>query len=164
MNNQYSGVMPQLTKERRQKRRMRRFKDDLKSYVFLLPFIVGALVFTAYPIIMSLLFSFSDWNGGGATEMGVFNYVELFTRGATGKFDFMIHSFGITFLFTIASTVVNLVLSYVFAQQNKRNTRDSRSVLSALLNTGTCKHVSVERRISVCNAEPFAPLSGVGTV
>ena len=115
MDYQYNGVLPPLSKERKRKRRLRRLRDDLKSYVFLLPFIVGALVFTAYPIIMSLLFSFSDWNGGGATQMGIFNYVELFTRGATGKFDFMIHSFGITFLFTIVSTVVNLVLSYVLA-------------------------------------------------
>lgn len=115
MNDFHSGLSLPLSKERIRKRRMRRLRDNIKSYVFLLPFIVGALVFTAYPIIMSLLFSFSDWTGGGATKMGAFNYIKLFTRGATGEFDRMFHSFFITFVFTIASTVVNLVLSYILA-------------------------------------------------
>lgn len=60
-------------------KRVKRFsityiKDTVSAYVFLLPVIVGIAVFTAYPIIMSLFYSFSDFNGSYATVFYLENY------------------------------------------------------------------------------------------
>ena len=70
MDNNFGGVIVPIDAERKKLHRNRRIKNDLISYVFLLPFIVGALVFTAFPIVMSFLYSFSNYNGARATQMG----------------------------------------------------------------------------------------------
>ena len=115
MDKFYGGVIVPIDAERRKARRMRRLKNDAVSYVFLLPFIVGALVFTAYPIIMSLLYSFSDYNGATASHMGFFNYINMFSTARGGLFVPVMKSFGLTFIYVISSTVINLGLSYVLA-------------------------------------------------
>lgn len=100
-----------LTPEQRKLRLKTKLKSNLISYIFLTPFIVGALVFTAYPLISSLWYSFTDYNGAYAYNFGIFNYASIFTEEAGAVFT----SFGLTFAFTISSTVINLVLSYILA-------------------------------------------------
>lgn len=49
-------------------------------YLFILPWIIGFLVFTAGPLILSLVMSFFDWPITGAPEfIGIGNYVKMFT-------------------------------------------------------------------------------------
>lgn len=114
-NNTSGGVIIPLTKERRRAHLKRKIKKDLISWVFLMPFIIGAAVFTLYPIINSLLYSFSNYNGAYATKLGFFNYVKIFDTGIRGMFHPVMKSFGITFIYVIVSTVINLTLSYVLA-------------------------------------------------
>lgn len=90
-------------------------KKSLVSYTFLLPVFIGMAVFAAYPIIMSMVYSFTDYNGSFATRVGVFNYVAMFDFSAGGKFFDIFNSFSVTFIYVLASTVLNLVLSYVLA-------------------------------------------------
>ena len=93
----------------------RKIYDNLISYVFLLPVILGILIFALFPIIMSVSYSFSDYNGGFATKFGLFNYEALFDTSDIGYFIPVIKSFGITFLYVIISISVMTVLSYMLA-------------------------------------------------
>lgn len=50
-------------------------------YLFILPWIIGFLVFTIGPLIFSLVMSFFDWPViGEATFVGFGNYIEMFTK------------------------------------------------------------------------------------
>jgi len=40
----------------------KRARDNLKGYLFVLPWIVSLLIFTAYPMVASFYFSFTDYN------------------------------------------------------------------------------------------------------
>ncbi len=54
-------------------------KNRLTAYLFLLPNIIGFLVFMFIPIIMSLVISFTNWDGFGQMEFrGLANYTRMF--------------------------------------------------------------------------------------
>lgn len=57
--------------------------DVLKSnigFFYILPWLIGFLVFKLYPFGSSLIYSFSDFNlHKGITEWGLMNYQEAFT-------------------------------------------------------------------------------------
>ena len=89
-------------------------KDTAVAYLFLAPVIVGIALFTAYPIVMSLFYSFSDFNGSYATVINFDNYIALFD-GSSGEFFGFMRSLGITALYVVCSTALNLVLSYALA-------------------------------------------------
>ena len=90
-------------------------KKSLISYVFLLPVFIGMAVFAVYPIAMSLIYSFTDFNGWFATQIGVFNYVTMFDMSPGGQFFEIFNSFAVTFIYVIGSTLLNMVLSYILA-------------------------------------------------
>jgi len=57
-----------------------RHNDHLVGYVFASPFILGFLIFTLYPIISSLYYSFTDYNLFEAPRViGFANYEKMFT-------------------------------------------------------------------------------------
>ena len=41
---------------------LRVFKKEYSNWLFMSPFIIGFLVFVAYPILTSLYYSFTDYN------------------------------------------------------------------------------------------------------
>ena len=52
------------------------------GYLFLLPVIIGFLVFTIFPVVMSLYYSFTNYDGvTPAKFVGLQNYIDLFTNG-----------------------------------------------------------------------------------
>ncbi len=58
---------------------MRIKAENWKGFLFLSPWLIGLLVFTAYPIIASFVFSFTYYNGISSPEWtGLGNYVQLF--------------------------------------------------------------------------------------
>ena len=61
---------------------MKKFKwKTVTSYLFILPWIIGFLVFTLGPLIFSLCISFFDWPVvGERTFVGLGNYIEMFTQ------------------------------------------------------------------------------------
>lgn len=101
-------------------------KDSIAAYIFLLPVIVGIALFTAYPIVMSLFYSFTDFTGVGDPTMLTFDhYVNLFAGyEAEGFF----RSLGLTMLYVVSSTVLNIVLSYALALFLKKNIRGMRVI------------------------------------
>jgi ABC-type sugar transport systems, permease components len=55
------------------------YNDNTVGYLFALPFIIGFLGFTIYPMINSLYYSFTDYNMREANWVGVANYLRLTT-------------------------------------------------------------------------------------
>jgi ABC-type sugar transport system permease subunit len=55
-----------------------RFKQKVTPYIFILPFYLLFITFMAYPVVFSLIASFSKWNGVREMEwVGLRNYVNL---------------------------------------------------------------------------------------
>ena len=58
--------------------------DENVGLFFLIPWIIGFLVFKVYPFASSLFYSFTDMNFfKGIHQYGIMNYVEIFTDKAT---------------------------------------------------------------------------------
>ena len=59
----------------------KKFPGKVTPYLFILPWIIGFIVFTAGPLILSLVMSFFDWPiTSTPTFRGLGNYVEMFTK------------------------------------------------------------------------------------
>jgi multiple sugar transport system permease protein len=80
-------------------------------YLFMLPSLVLAGMFTFYPMVMSWYFSFLDWSGftSARTFVGLDNYRELI--GDPLFWD----AFGRSFLFVIVAVPIRLVLALLVA-------------------------------------------------
>lgn len=51
------------------------------AYLYILPWIIGFLVFQLYPLLASLYYSFTEYNGIGTPKwIGLANYVKMFTK------------------------------------------------------------------------------------
>lgn len=62
----------------------KRWCDENVGLFFLIPWMIGFLVFKVYPFASSLFYSFTDMNFfKGIREYGIMNYVEIFTDNAT---------------------------------------------------------------------------------
>lgn len=58
----------------------RRKRETLTFYCFISPWIFGFIVFTAIPMVSSLIISFTDWDSFQTPSfVGIANYVKLFT-------------------------------------------------------------------------------------
>ena len=81
------------------------------GYVFLMPLIIGLAVFTFYPIVQSLIYSFQDFSlFGNAKPVGFENYIKVFGGDKEmGKVALN------TLLYTVISVPLNIVLSYFLA-------------------------------------------------
>ena len=62
------------------KKRMSRAarKEAISGYLYLLPNFIGFFIFTAIPIILGLLISFTDYNGFKWNFVGISNYIKMF--------------------------------------------------------------------------------------
>ena len=62
------------------KKRMSRAarKEAITGYLYLLPNFIGFFIFTAIPIILGLLISFTDYNGFKLKFVGISNYLKMF--------------------------------------------------------------------------------------
>ena len=66
----------------------KRWLKAYRGYFYILPWLIGFLVFKLYPFGSSLIYSFSDYQlFDGISEWGIFNYLEIFTdRKIMGSF------------------------------------------------------------------------------
>lgn len=88
-------------------------KKDNVAYLFLLPSMIGVLLFSLGPLLMSLFFSLTDWNFargfGNWNFVGFDNFKELLSD------KWFTDSLKNTFLITIVTVPVGLVLSMIIA-------------------------------------------------
>lgn len=60
---------------------MKKYLKTATPYLFIMPWIIGFLVFTIGPLIFSLIMSFFNWPLVGKAEfVGFGNYLEMFTK------------------------------------------------------------------------------------
>lgn len=98
-----------------------KLRAELTNWLYLIPWAIGFIVLGIYPIIMSIVYSFTDFNGVFATKIGFFNYERLFSTKADGLFWEMLISFGVTFLYGIVSVPIGLVAGFSLALFLKKN-------------------------------------------
>lgn len=61
--------------------RKKKFFKTATPYFFIMPWIIGFLVFTLGPLVLSLVMSFFDWPlTGDKTFVGLGNYIQMFTQ------------------------------------------------------------------------------------
>ncbi|MGL6202170.1 MAG: carbohydrate ABC transporter permease [Lachnospiraceae bacterium] len=102
------------------KRSFRKIMDNeaVAGYTFAFPFIVGFLVFTLIPIIVSFYYSFTDYNLIGKESLiGLENYVRLFTDQRFLK------SVRVTLIFVLISVPLKLIFALLVAQLLTRKTK-----------------------------------------
>ena len=84
--------------------------DENVGLFFLIPWIIGFLVFKVYPFASSLFYSFTDMNFfKGIHQCGIMNYVEIFTDKATTT------SLLITFKYAFITVPLKLVFALFIA-------------------------------------------------
>ena len=84
--------------------------DENVGLFFLIPWIIGFLVFKVYPFASSLFYSFTDMNFfKGIHQYGLMNYVEIFTDKATTT------SLLITFKYAFITVPLKLVFALFIA-------------------------------------------------
>ncbi|HHV09668.1 MAG TPA: sugar ABC transporter permease [Clostridiales bacterium] len=90
------------------------FKRNSVPYLFLLPWLIGFLVLTAYPMFMSLYLSLTDYNISKylseAKFIGLGNYITMFTDDP--KF---IKSLQVTFTYVFVSVPLKLAFALIVA-------------------------------------------------
>ncbi len=94
-------------------------EEHTAGFIFVLPFIIGFLAFSAIPIIISFCLSFTRYDIlGSPTFIGVENFVRMFTDDE--KFW---KSFGTTFFYAIVSVPLKLIMALFVAMLFVKTTR-----------------------------------------
>jgi len=88
-----------------------RRSDTFVATMFLLPNIIGFVIFTAIPVVFSLIISFFDWPLiGNAKFIGLSNYVSLFsTDPLFGKV--MINTFKYVILYVTFNIIIAMAIA-----------------------------------------------------
>ncbi|MBC8065351.1 MAG: sugar ABC transporter permease [Chlorobia bacterium] len=95
---------PEIGKKKRTNRQRR---DNRAGYFFILPWLIGTLLFTAGPMALSLLMSFADWDIiRPAKWRGLGNYVEAATFDPT-----FWKSLSVTLIYTVTAVPLGVVAS-----------------------------------------------------
>lgn len=93
--------------------------DNLVGYVFSAPFILGFLIFTLYPIISSLYYSFTNYDlMSSPTWTGFDNYQKILTGD-----DKIMKSFQVTFTYVFCSVPLRLTFALLVAMLLKNAIR-----------------------------------------
>ena len=94
-------------------------EEHTAGFIFVLPFIIGFLAFSAIPIIISFCLSFTRYDIlGSPTFIGVENFVRMFTDDE--KFW---KSFGTTFFYAVVSVPLKLIMALFVAMLFVKTTR-----------------------------------------
>lgn len=93
--------------------RMKAVHENLVAYSFLLPSLVGVILFSMIPLVISLYVSLTDWNYmdgiGNWDFIGLANFKELWTD------QWFIASLKNTLVFTIVTVPISLLLALIIA-------------------------------------------------
>ena len=86
---------------------------DITGYMFILPNIIGVIIFTLIPIIYSLIISFTDWDFtmgiGNWNFVGLKNFIDIW------KDQWFLDSFRNTILFSFSTVFFTIIISIVLA-------------------------------------------------
>lgn len=118
--------------------RKRRFLRQLQYEIFLLPAILSFTLFTTYPLIKTLIYSFTDFDGiqGSASFVGLRNYAAVFRDEV--MMQALFNTLFYTFFTVILINVISIPLAVALDRQTRVKTFERAvfffpSVISALL-------------------------------
>lgn len=98
----------QMDKERRKKRG--KIERDYMGWWFILPWLIGFLVFKLYPMASSLVYSFSDYHlFKGISSWSLENYTQIFSN------DDIMRAFGVTIKYSFITVPLKLVAALFIA-------------------------------------------------
>ncbi|MFJ5308240.1 carbohydrate ABC transporter permease [Streptomyces sp. NPDC088350] len=91
------------------------------GWLFALPALAFYGVFNLYPVLLSIQYSFYDWDGiGASTWVGLKNYTAVFTDSA--QFSSLLHAFYLILFFTVLPVTLALITASVLRQIEGRFT------------------------------------------
>lgn len=94
-------------------------REAVAGYLFIMPFIIGFLAFSAVPILISLYLSFTEYDVLGSPKfIGLQNYIRMFTADPK-----VFKTFGVTFFYTAVSVPLKLIMALAVAMLFLKNTR-----------------------------------------
>ncbi len=98
--------------------RKRKIRENLVGYLYIMPVILGVLIFTAFPVVYAFIESFFETRlmplGESLGEFVWFdNYIKNFTNSFYRRQFFQ--SLGVTFLYAVTYIPLSLVLSFLLA-------------------------------------------------
>lgn len=97
--------------------------NNYAGWLFIMPTVLGILFFTLYPMCSSLVYSFFDYNIVKPPEnFGFQNYIKPFTDGWP-EFS---KSLEVTFVYSLVSIPLNMVLSFALALMLNQKARGMR--------------------------------------
>src|SRR5690349_16684542 len=103
--------IPLPRQREKRKRRPGFWRDTVTGYLFIMPVVLGLIIWTFGPMIASAYYSLTDYNIlKDPVFVGFDNFVKLFTRDR----DFA-RSLGVTLRFAIASMAIGQVVSLAVA-------------------------------------------------
>lgn len=80
------------------------------GFILILPWLIGFLIFKAYPFLSSLYYSFTDWNlFKGGSWIGIQNYVTAFTNPKNVK------ALQVTFIYAFMTVPLKLIFALFIA-------------------------------------------------
>lgn len=87
--------------------------NALAGWMFISPVVLGIAIFSFFPMVLSLYYSFTDYTVifGPPTQFGLFNYVNAFTS----NWDVVGRSLLTTFGYTLVSVPLTIVLGFALA-------------------------------------------------
>ncbi len=96
------------------------YSDNITGYFFIMPWLIGFLVFTLAPFIMSFVLSFTNYNilSQNTKFVGLENYVKLFAEDRL-----FLKSLAVTFKFAFISVPLRLVFALLVAMILNRRSR-----------------------------------------
>ncbi len=89
---------------------MKSRKQKYLGYLYIAPWLIGFFVLTLYPFVVSLLYSFTDYDMFQMDFVGLKNYMEIFTTDNTAM-----DSLGRTLLYTVVSVPLKLAMALAVA-------------------------------------------------
>lgn len=94
-------------------------KFDLSAYLFLAPGVLIYLVFVFYPILQTITFSLTDWNGLTAPRfIGFANYIQLFSDSVF--FEALRNNLAFILFYSVLSISLGLYLTVLLTRQRIR--------------------------------------------
>ena len=113
-------------------------KENFWGYVFLSPVIIGFLVFTVFPVIMSFYYSLTNYDGILKPKfVGFQNYAMLFTNKEFGEA--LLH----TIYFTIGTVPIGVFLAILVAVLLNQKIRGVNAYRSAFFIPVIVSYVSI---------------------
>lgn len=99
--------------------RLRRRRENMEGWLFVVPIVIGIVLFQLVPVVISMGASFTNWDGIAApTFTGLDNYLQLF-----GGDPIFAEVLGNTLVFTVVSVPLTVALALVLALLANVNVR-----------------------------------------